>query len=66
MIQESRFYLFGIIQDDRGRVHIVKWEAFVANRLAELPAAVGELKKIEDEFQSRLAEIDSVLNYWID
>jgi hypothetical protein len=54
------------IQDERGRVHIARWEACVAKRLADLPAAVQELEKMQTEFQSRLAEIDTVLNYWID
>ena len=53
------------VQDDRGRVHLAKWEAYVAKRLMELPEAVSELKKMEDEFQSRLTEIDSALDYWI-
>ena len=54
------------IQDERGRVHIARWEACVAKRLADLPAAVKELEKMQTEFQSRLAEINTVLNYWID
>ena len=54
------------IQDEHGRVHIARWEAYVAKRLTDLPAAVQELEKMQTEFQSRLAEIDTVLNYWID
>ena len=53
------------IQDERGRVHIARWEAYIAKRLADLPAAVKELEKMQSEFQSRLAEIDGVLDYWI-
>ncbi len=54
------------IQDERGRVHIARWEAYVAKRLADLPAAVKELEKMQTDFQSRLVEIDGVLDYWID
>ena len=54
------------IQDERGRVHIARWEAYVANRLADLPEAIKQLEKMENEYQLRLAEINTVLNYWID
>ena len=47
-------------------MHIARWEAYVANRLADLPEAVKQLEKMENEYQSRLAEINTVLNYWID